>query len=224
MPRPGREGLAWGLLALVVASVAFPQPDLWVSALLWRPEDGFYLRYHPFLQFLRLGVPPILFGGIAYALLLWLAGLAFRQRFLGVDGRVVAYLAGSLAIGPGLLVNVLFKDQWGRARPSTIAEFGGERAFTPAWVMSGQCDDNCSFMSGHAALGFWTVAPALLAPPALRPYAVAAALAFGALMGFARIAQGGHFLSDTIFAAAVSIITALALRAWLRPGQALGAP
>jgi lipid A 4'-phosphatase len=32
------------------------------------------------------------------------------------------------------------------------------------------------------------------------------ALAFGTLVGFARIAQGGHFLSDTVFSA-LAVVT-----------------
>jgi lipid A 4'-phosphatase len=68
-------------------------------------------------------------------------------------------------------------------------------------MMADQCTANCSFSSGHGALGFWVIAFALLAPPRWRPYAVAAALCFGLLVGFARIAQGGHFLSDTAFSA-----------------------
>jgi lipid A 4'-phosphatase len=66
-------------------------------------------------------------------------------------------------------------------------------------MVSDQCDDNCSFPSGHAALGFWTLSLALLAPRRHRRSAVGAALAFGLFMGVVRIAQGGHFLSDVAY-------------------------
>ena len=44
------------------------------------------------------------------------------------------------------------------------------------------------------------MAPALLAPPPLRAAAVAAALLFGTAVSALRIAAGGHYLSDTVFA------------------------
>ena len=33
------------------------------------------------------------------------------------------FLAVCLGVGPGLVANLLLKDQWGRARPKHIAEF-----------------------------------------------------------------------------------------------------
>jgi lipid A 4'-phosphatase len=95
-------------------------------------------------------------------------------------------------------------------------------------VPSDQCDDNCSFPSGHAALGFWAIAFALLAPPRRRKLAVAAAVGFGALIGAVRIAQGAHFLSDVIASGLlVGVVCRLMYywlleRAELRPGG--GAP
>lgn len=112
----------------------------------------------------------------------------------------IAVLALSLALGPGLLVNVVLKDHSHRPRPYQTREFGGDEAFRPFWRFDGACRRNCSFVSGEGSASFWTVAPALLAPPPLRVAAVAAALAFGAGVSLLRIAAGGHYLSDTVFA------------------------
>ena len=55
-------------------------------------------------------------------------------------------------------------------------------------------------MSGEGSLAFWTVAPAMLAPPPAKPFAMAAAVLFGASVGGLRVAFGRHFLSDVLFA------------------------
>jgi lipid A 4'-phosphatase len=122
------------------------------------------------------------------------------------------YLLASLILGPGLIVNVLLKDHWGRARPLYISQGGGTAHFTPPLIVTDQCQSNCAFSSGHAALGYWLVSVALLAPPAWRGRAVAGALAFGTLIGFTRIAQGAHFLSDVVASGIIVVAVALVLR------------
>lgn len=95
----------------------------------------------------------------------------------------------------------MLKDNWGRARPSHTVEFGGKKTFTPALIISNQCDHNCSFVCGHAAMAFTPVALAfVLRPRRQRRWALAAGLGFGGLVGVVRIIEGGHFLSDVLFA------------------------
>lgn len=122
-------------------------------------------------------------------------------RLWAPSGRGAIVLALSFAIGPGLIANTLLKDHSHRPRPYQTVDFGGEDAFRPFYAFDGACARNCSFVSGEGAAGFWTVAPALLVPPPLGPVAVAASLVFGVLVGTLRMAFGGHYLSDTIFAA-----------------------
>ena len=71
------------------------------------------------------------------------------------------------------------KDHWSRSRPIDVPQFGGEERFTAWWDPRGGCPKNCSFVTGDGSGAFWTLAPAALAPPAWRPVAYAAALAFG---------------------------------------------
>jgi lipid A 4'-phosphatase len=204
-----RHPWRWAL-ALFLPVVLFPQIELGLSGLFFDPvRKIFLLRSHPLGEFVRKILPGILFVLAAAAAVA--GGLAaWRKRpLLGMDGRRAIFLAASLGLGPGLVVNVLLKDFWGRPRPSTIAEFSGPFHYVRALIPSDQCLDNCSFPSGHAALGFWMVAFALLAPPARRRPAVVAAVVFGALVGLVRIAQGGHFLSDVI--ASGIIVTALCI-------------
>jgi lipid A 4'-phosphatase len=82
-----------------------------------------------------------------------------------------------------------------------VEAFGGERQFTPAFVIADQCERNCSFVSSHAACGFYfmTLGFVCSGRRARRAWFTGGALAGGAL-GAGRILQGGHFLSDIVFA------------------------
>jgi len=98
------------------------------------------------------------------------------------------------------------KDHAHRPRPSQTQEFGGPWEFRPWWRFDGACPKNCSFVSGEASEAFWMAAPASLAPPPLRPLAIGAALVFGAGAGLMRMGAGGHFLSDVLISALLTIL------------------
>lgn len=191
------------LLPILTMLIIFPKIDLTVSG--WFFFEGeFSLRHNVLCEFIRAAVPPLMFGVALFVALLGVAAAVFRESFLGIRPRVAIYLLLSLGIGPGLLANSLFKDNWGRARPSSLIFFGGDRLFTPALVLSDQCNHNCSFVSGHAALAFWTIAFALLVPLPWRRSAIIMSLLYGFTVGLARVIQGRHFLSDVIFAAVLT--------------------
>lgn len=203
-------------LGLLAPMIVFPHIDLTVSSWFYDAATGtFPARTQEFAEWVRLGMPRILFAIAIMVLATWAAGEWLRDTIFGVTRRVAAFLLCSLAVGPGLVVNIILKDSWGRPRPSTIREFGGTDIYVPPLVMSDQCDRNCSFSSGHGALGFWPVALALLAPPAWRHAAVAAAVVFGAVVGFVRIAQGGHFLSDVVVSAIITVAIIRTFHKWL---------
>jgi membrane-associated phospholipid phosphatase len=126
--------------------------------------------------------------------------------------RAFAFLALSLALGPGLLVNLLLKDHWHRPRPVQVEAFGGTMPFRPYYRADGACRRNCSFVSGEGSTAVWCLAPALLAPPPLQTAAVLAAVAFSAGTCVLRMAFGGHFLSDVVFAALLTWLIIIA--AW----------
>jgi membrane-associated PAP2 superfamily phosphatase len=109
-------------------------------------------------------------------------------------------MIATLALGPGLVTNVILKDNWSRPRPIDVTEFGGEEHFRAWWDPRGECAKNCSFVAGEPSGAFWTLAPAALTPPAWRALAYGAALTFGAASSFVRMTQGGHFFSDCVFA------------------------
>ncbi len=123
-----------------------------------------------------------------------------------VDGRRVLFVILVLAIGAGFIVNFALKDQFGRARPRDVAEFGGTKQFTPAFHISAQCRTNCSFWSGDAAGGFFSLALAMALTR--RRVAWLAGIAFGVLQSIARISAGAHFFSDTVVSFFVMLLVA----------------
>ena len=123
-------------------------------------------------------------------------------------GRELAYLLLVLALGPGLIVNGILKEYWGRARPMNCVDFGGTQVFTPAFMPSDQ--GGKSFSSGHASgSAYWVVVVLVLAWGPWRRYWLGLALGYSLLVAWARLAAGGHFLSDILVSWFI-----LALLAW----------
>lgn len=202
-------------LGLGALFTAFPGIDLYVSSLFYSDSNalGFVFRGRPLAIFFS-GLTQ-LFGTTLPAALIVGLGLTLicKGAVLGLRRRHYVYLILVLGVGPVLVANLLLKENWGRARPKQVVEFGGTKAFTPALVIADQCGHNCSFVSGDASLAFAMVAFALLARRRKRLY-VGAALGLGGLTGLSRIAQGAHFLSDVLFAGVLMILVALILK-WL---------
>lgn len=188
-------------LALATALfLLFPGVDLWAARLFYRPDAGFFLSHWPPVRAVYVGVPYLVDAVIVAVPAVYLVSLRRGRPLWRIDGRACAFLLLALALGPGLVVNALLKDHWGRARPAQVEAFGGSARFTPAPLPADQCARNCSFPAGHPAIGFYLVSFALLIPERRRRRAaIAGAVALGAVFGLARMAQGGHFLSDVVF-------------------------
>lgn len=202
-----RTGLIIALSIAAVAGLAFglfPALDLAVAGYFHGFVDGagnyFALRLNPSVMTARdagLWVGTILVAPAVGALIVKL--LLPRTKLL-ISGRAILFLTATMALGPGLLVNVILKDHWDRPRPIDVTEFGGAEHFMPWWKPGGDCPNNCAFVSGDVAGAFWTIAPAALTPPQVRAVAYGAALALGTAMAMFRMMAGGHFPSDVIFA------------------------
>lgn len=114
--------------------------------------------------------------------------------------------------------------------PWDLVEFGGYAPYlglfdpAPAGIKAGQC-----FPAGHASTGFlWIVWAVALRPAGLRMArrALLVGLLAGATLGTARMLQGAHFLSHTLWtlwlAWGVSVSLAVAVRADLGSGDRQG--
>jgi len=199
-----RTGLVIALTIGVAVGVVFgvwPRLDLAVSTPFYDPQiHDFPLNGHVWTQYARNAARGLITLLILPAGIALLGKILFPRRPMLIKCQAVLFLIGTLAVGPGLIANTLLKDHWGRARPIDVTEFGGTSRFTAWWDPRGDCPNNCSFIAGEPAGGFWTLAPAALAPPQWRVLAYGAALAFGSAVGVLRIAGGGHFFTDVVFA------------------------
>ena len=190
--------------------------DLWLSGLFYQPGQGFVFADRPLVEGIYWAtfrvtdvLAVLILGGLAASVALWRLH-AWRAP--------LAFLALSMILGPGLITNVVFKDHWGRPRPSQISNFGGSHPYVAPLIISHECDHNCSFVSGHAAAAFWLVTPALVFRRRRRLWWMAG-LEWGVLVSAVRIIQGGHFLSDVLGALVVVLLTNRALFALFRRYQ-----
>jgi len=203
-----RNGLfiALGVTAVVgLLFGIFPDLDLRLAALFYDPvTKKFPASANSLLAFLRDAAMWLSWAFAAPAIVALAAKLIWPRRPLLVRGRKMVFIVFTITMTAGILTNAIFKSHWGRPRPAATAEFGGPWAFKPFWDPRGGCPRNCSFFSGEAATAFWTYAPAALAPPAVRPFAYAAATVFGLGTGLLRMSFGGHYASDVLIAGIVT--------------------
>jgi lipid A 4'-phosphatase len=215
-----------GVFATTLAIFFFaPWVDMSTSGLFYDPDRGFVLANWPPIVLLFHAIPWIAGGTLILAAVgaSWL--LLLGRPLWRLDRKALIFLVASTAAGPGFLANTLLKDHWGRARPIQIEAFGGTHHFTLAPLPAAECDRNCAFVSGHAALAFSLVSLAFLLPPGnSRRRGIAAALGFGVLVGLGRIAQGAHFLSDVVYAGLLAYGTTALLYWWIIDRDGLATP
>lgn len=205
-------------LALTVAILA-TNADLRVAELMFNRDAGQWtFASNSLLKFVyRYGPLPGVVVGIAAAVVA-VAGQWIPQHRMWSQSRdtqrACVFLALLLALGPGLIINSGLKSVWGRPRPSECRQFGGEHRFIPVGVQTQQLKPNSSFPSGHASIAFYWMAPGFVLANRRRRLSLgffAGGTAYGLAMGAIRIAQGGHFLSDVIWAGAIVYLTGAAL-------------
>jgi len=205
-----RRGL---IVTLVFAAVVgllfgfFPQLDLDIASLFYDPgTKNFSLSKSFAFRYVREAAVWIQVLLIAPSVIALLIKLVMPRAKPWMSSRAAIFLIATLALAPGLVVNVLLKNHWDRPRPAAVTEFGGSERFVPWWDPRGQCRKNCSFVSGETSSAFWTLAPAALAPAPWRFLAYTSAIAFGIGMGVVRMAMGGHFFTDVVFAGLFTFI------------------
>lgn len=203
-------------LAVLAAAVflSFPQIDISVSKAL-RVCTGVYdapwCSQNPIVEFFRdifIGMTVVAGIGIFVGLV---RTLIAHRKWLGLAQARWWFLFVALGVGPGLVANIVIKDNWGRARPRTVVEFGGSKQFTPPLVFSKECHRNCSFVSGEVSSAVVPFFTAALVLPQVRVALLAGGIVTGLAVGTIRISQGGHFLSDVLFAGIFMALTASAL-------------
>ncbi|MFI5344409.1 MAG: phosphatase PAP2 family protein [Chlamydiales bacterium] len=207
-----KAGILIPLLCLILYAPWSGQMDLWISGQFFHAEQ---FQSSPLL------------GGI-YHYAIWpgwllagaaMAGFIFSFIFSSLRKWRCAclYLILTLAIGSGIISHAVLKDHWGRPRPKQSVEFGGRQPFRPFYSpnLFHQPEPSKSFPCGHCTMGFYFFALMFLGIRYKQKkvfwLGLGLSLILGALLGYARIAQGGHFFSDVLVSAFVMWWTALVL-------------
>ncbi|CAA0113955.1 Uncharacterised protein [BD1-7 clade bacterium] len=180
---------------------------------------SFPLKYAPFWHFIYELIP-VMSGLVLVGTLLFI-GLSYLKPSMASWRRPTLVVLLAFVIGPGVLVNAIFKEHWGRPRPAQLEQFGGEYDYVKPWQFGGY-DNAKSFPSGHASVGFAFMVFWLLwrrRYPLAGKASLAFALGLGSLAGAARIVGGGHFLSDVLWAMYMSTMPGFFLYYWLVDGK-----
>lgn len=200
------EGILLVAAALAVTAVfGFTDLDLRAMAPFFQPgaADPWPVAHHALFRLLYASAPWIT-GSLAVAGTgLLAAGLARRgsrqTRLYGL------FIVLAVALGPGLLVNAVFKDTWGRPRPRQVMALGGDYPYVPPLLRS--ATPGKSFPCGHCSvaflygLGWWILRRRR---PVLAGLSLASGLALGLLLGVGRMAAGAHFLSDALWSGLIA--------------------
>jgi lipid A 4'-phosphatase len=182
----------WTTLDLQAAAI-FAGPQAPVQAVNWW-----------WVEWINAWVPAVFRIVLVIALLGWL--MAHAQSRWQAWRLPLAFVVIAGVLGPGIVVNWVFKENWQRARPYQVENFGGAQKFSRAAVPSDQCDNNCSFVSGHVACGVFLVSLGLVHRRRQRRWA-AAGVVSGLVIGFSRMADVAHWLSDVLWAFPITLLT-----------------
>jgi lipid A 4'-phosphatase len=193
--------MAVALLVLALVPTVWPEWDLGAAQWFAPPGGHVEVKAWGWVLGINLYVPAVFRWMIFVAIGLWVVA---TLRVNWKPWRLpLAFFILSGALGPGLVVNAGFKEHWQRARPYEVVNFGGSELFTRAGVISDQCDNNCSFVSGHVSCGFFFASLMLVHARRRRLWAMVGCAA-GTLIAFARMADMAHWLSDTLWAAPIT--------------------
>ena len=203
-------GLQIALLVAVSIVIAVLDLDRTIAGRFYSAEKGWFLAREPLWAWLHhYGTIPGLVITIA-SLIGWGAG-----RFVPALAhlrRPCMVVALTSIIAAGLLVNAVFKQYWGRPRPDQTIEFGGQWQYRHI-LPPGTPGKGASFPCGHCTMGFVFLSMAAFyrRNKPLAYFGIGTGIALGALLSAARVVQGAHFLSDTVWSLGLITMTATAL-------------
>lgn len=205
-----RPALVEGLILAVVA-VALTLPfwltdlDIRVASVFFHPDNA-----HNFWPEEQQGLWLFLYKAIPILVNILLLGCLGVLAFYGnrPNGqrirRMALFVLFSIILGPGLVVNGIFKDHYGRPRPRQIEQFQGHLVYQPPGMPGAE---GKSFPCGHCSVGYLAWVFYFLTRrkrPLLAVGILLFAIALGILVGVGRMAAGGHFLSDVFWSGILS--------------------
>lgn len=198
------------ILIVITLVISYFNLDIKIQRLFYRADSAsvWFQKENPFWRFgYHYGTLPAIL--LTFAALIGLI-LSWIKPKIKSYQRYFVFIILTLIIGPGLLVNAIFKDHWGRPRPRQIQQFGGRWEFKAVW-QPGTPGKGKSFPCGHCSMGFFFITLYYAFKRKHKVLAcsiIAFSIALGMFIGFARISQGGHFLSDVLWSWGLTLLTA----------------
>jgi membrane-associated PAP2 superfamily phosphatase len=203
-------GLQIVLLVALSTVIAVLDLDRTLAGQFYAADKGWFLARRPLWAWLyHYGTIPGLVLTLA-ALTGWCAARFVPS--LESLRRPCMVVALTAIIAGGLLVNAVFKQYWGRPRPDQTVEFGGQWAYRHI-LPPGTPGKGASFPCGHCTMGFVFLSMAAFhrRNKLLAYGGITAGIVLGTLISAARVVQGAHFLSDTLWSLGFITMTATAL-------------
>lgn len=205
------------IVGLITSAIflLWPELDLAVSGWFFVPGRGFIGQNAFALTIVRYGLIAIYGCFYAAIIIFGFDSLQRNVRHLGLKTYHWLYLGACSVLGPLVLTNLILKNNWGRARPYSVTEFGGDLEFSRPILISDQCGNNCSFVAGEPSSMFMMFVPFMFLFPRHAMKFAILAIGAGLASGVMRISQGGHFLSDVIMAGVFMFALAAVLYRWM---------
>lgn len=209
-----KKQLKWAcpLLFLAALTPFTPWLDMNVATHFY---DGQSFSTHPYFSFLfKVGEMFGFFIGavvLCFYLLSWISNRYRKFR----EGALMIGL--TLVLGAGLITNSVLKEYWGRPRPKQLVEFGGTLDYRPFWQpnLEPGREPQKSFPSGHVAMGFFYLSLIVVGRHYKNRFLFGMGLLLTLFWGIglmvARVAQGGHFVSDVLVSPLIMWLTVLIL-------------
>ena len=196
-------------LVLLTLTIIFQTSNLEIRLLhlFYSPDKGWYLRYcQPWKFLYDYGpIPALVMAGAGF--LVFVLSLFYKK--LKTYSQYGLFLFLVMVIGPGIIVNAVLKEYWGRPRPRQIKEFNGNMNYLKIW-QKGRARKGRSFPSGHASMGFYLFTPYFFLRKKRKRLAyffLGLGLTSGTLIGLARMIQGAHFITDVIWSGGIVYFT-----------------
>lgn len=146
---------------LGIITYNFSYIDIIITNLFYN-EKGFYLANNIFGIIIYEGAYYLTIAVIITLIIMLFLNIFKKMNPFGLPRKAIIFFIVIVIMAPGIVVNTILKDNVGRPRPAHITEYGGTAIFQPPFVISNQCDKNCSFVSGHASFAFTFMAIGLM--------------------------------------------------------------
>lgn len=199
------------LIAITIILNISPHLDIYFAKLFYHPEvvENPWFEKDFLLWKFFYHMAPIISGLILLPAILVYVGSYILPTFAKWRTQAI-YSFLTFAIGPGILINTIFKPYWGRPRPRQTLPFNGTEELLSFWE-KGIIGNGYSFPCGHSSVGFALIIGYFLFKskrPKVALFFLLSSIFIGSLMGIGRMADGAHFFSDVMWSAVFSFLPA----------------